>query len=548
MEIPAPTRSIVLDEDFEMESALKLVGLKSAAHLNGKACYAHRFNSVTRRYEVKLMEFNEIKSVQPFNLEPLPIMDGVAAWVKFLQRDDLGESEGMVALRQLDRVNITIEMLQQTKVAKIVKAFSARFSESTVGATAQRLFAKWRAYFAKQAAEAKAKPQRKARAGLAKSKPEPSVPEAERCLALEAPGQQCQNRRQLPQLLCPTHQAMNQADRLPYGLHLGGKIGAKKSKTKDSGLDIPLKSPGPPGSANPSNPSSHVKPMACPSDAKPLLEAMRAASTENSRLDTLAALDKSPKHCMLQFIQDGGLEVLERWLRKSPDARLTCLKVLQKLPVALPNLQKANLIPAVEAIQEQESSAQAAAVLERWRSAGFLSETHRAAAPANAPSVEEAEAMAEAFGEPSSKRLRTEKDHPTSRKELDSLQKPAASGPGPSAEQEPFMVEPEAEPLPPGPQHPQHPQPRTPPLTHLPAARPEDTPEELQGLDPRIALVLMQNPDMLQFLRKHPSVLQDLDSEKIANICRLYKNARESNQALGTSDATGCTVSRVSVK
>ena len=118
---------------------------------------------------------------------------------------------------------------------------------------------------------------------------------------------------------------------------------------------------------------STVKPMTSTADAKRLLEAMRAATTHEARLGTLAAVDKSPKHCVLQFCQDGGLEILEKWLRKNPEARYSCLPILQKLLVALLNLQKAKLIPAVIAIQQHvKANAEAASVLDRWRSAGFL--------------------------------------------------------------------------------------------------------------------------------------------------------------------------------
>lgn len=82
--------------------------------------------------------------------------------------------------------------------------------------------------------------------------------------------------------------------------------------------------------------------METPEDAQKLLDMMRNVSSEPMRLGLLVALDKSPKHCMFSFVQGHGLEILDKWLRQSAEARYACLLVLQKLPVTLADLQKAD--------------------------------------------------------------------------------------------------------------------------------------------------------------------------------------------------------------
>eukprot|EP00438_Fugacium_kawagutii_P028523 Skav226752 [mRNA] locus=scaffold3942:89473:90689:- [translate_table: standard] len=122
-------------------------------------------------------------------------------------------------------------------------------------------------------------------------------------------------------------------------------------------------------------------------DAPKLLDMMRNVSSEPMRLGLLVALDKSPKHCLISFVQGNGVEILEKWLRQSAEARYACLLVLQKLPVTLTDLQKADsksllggkdIIPTVEAIQGQDQVEthrnNASTLLDRWRAGGLLAE------------------------------------------------------------------------------------------------------------------------------------------------------------------------------
>ena len=55
------------------------------------------------------------------------------------------------------------------------------------------------------------------------------------------------------------------------------------------------------------------------------------------------------------------------------------------------------------------------------------------------------------------------------------------------------------------------PQPCTPPLETLPAARPEEIPKELESLDPIIVKDLLGRPQVLSYLQKQPSILQNLN-------------------------------------
>ena len=487
MEVPTASRAaIVLDEDFDVDVPLKIVGLKAASHLNEKTCYIHKFNNETQRYEVKLVESNQIKSVQPANLQPLSGVDEVAAWAQLLQRQDLVAQEGLVPLNRLEKLQITIEILTQTNVGKIVNDFAKRFIQSDASVKARQLVSTWRVNFAKQKEE------------------------VEKSASGKGQGQagQSGHRRKLPtrprdSKAKPTSTSANTSAApvaAPAAAPAGpsGAAGAKDGATASASVPVP------------------VKKMSCPQDAKGLLEAMRAANTAEARLATLAALDQSPKHCMRQFVDDGGLEILDLWLRKNPEARYTCLLVLQRLPVALHSLQKSKLITSVTGIFDQEvekeNSKQAEALLARWRSAGFLPKLpEECATPKGRLPGTEAEPAAPA----------------------------APAAPVPLL---PVTVRPETKESQDSEPAREVPAPRTPPLSELPAARPESIPPELRNLDPRIALVLMENPDMLQFLKKHPSVFANMNADSLAYIGRNLKNARSSLQAQDSSDATGRTV------
>lgn len=205
-----------------------------------------------------------------------------------------------------------------------------------------------------------------------------------------------------------------------------------------------------------------VKPMTG-TEAKKMVDTMRNIASESSMLDKLEALKKSP-HCMLPFVQSGGLEILAKWLRRSEKVRCVCLKVLPKLPVTFADLQKADIIRTLEAIQCKDKvphhRENATALIEQWKAAGNL--------------------------EPPTKKPRL--DPPT-----------VAQAPPSEAVATPAV-----------------PQPCTPPLETLPAARPEEIPKKLESLDPIIVKDLLGRQRVLSYLEKRaPSILQNLHDKSL---------------------------------
>lgn len=222
-----------------------------------------------------------------------------------------------------------------------------------------------------------------------------------------------------------------------------------------------------------------VKPMTGTEDAKKMVDTMRNVASESSMMDKLEALKKSPPHCMLPFVQSGGLEILAKWLRRSEKVRCVCLIVLPKLPVTFAHLQSADIIRILEAIQCKDKvphhRENATALIEQWKAAGFL-------------------------------------DKPTKKPRLDPPQRPVEQAPVPMRLAAPTAATTVAQ-APPSEAvaTPTVPQPCTPPLETLPAARPEEIPKELESLDPIIVKDLLGRPQVLSYLQKQPSVLQNLN-------------------------------------
>ena len=195
---------------------------------------------------------------------------------------------------------------------------------------------------------------------------------------------------------------------------------------------------------------------------------MMNVASESSRMDKLDALNKSPPHCMLPFVQSGGVEILAKWLRKSEKVRCACLMVLPKLPVTFADLQKADIIPTLEAIQSKDKiphhRENATALMERWKAAGVLNEPPAKKPRLDSPSAAVAVATAAV------------------------------------------------------------PQPCTPPLETLPPARPEEIPKELEPLDPRIVQDLLDRPQLLSYLQKAPSILANLNPENLLLLLKLWRD------------------------
>mmetsp|Transcript_78739 Transcript_78739/g.205366 ORF Transcript_78739/g.205366 Transcript_78739/m.205366 type:complete len:249 (-) Transcript_78739:4-750(-) len=59
---------------------------------------------------------------------------------------------------------------------------------------------------------------------------------------------------------------------------------------------------------------------------------------------------------------------------------------------------------------------------------------------------------------------------------------------------------------------------------------PDDLPPILKGLDERIARVLLDRPEILEFLQKHPSVMQNLSAKSVAFLRRNLNKSKEDDQ------------------
>lgn len=529
------------DEDestIDVGWLVRIIGLEKATELNGQVGSVKGFLIQRQRYEVELLNTPDIKLIQARNLEQLPIVEEVGIWCKLLEQSNGNDSE-LVALRQLERleeINMTVELLVQTKVGKAMNEFAKRVSNDkpTAANKARQLVAKWKVEYNRSKEDRKnqekeAEKEAAAAEAEAKAKATVKVPPEERCVARDSSKGQCKNRRHQPKFLCGLHQRiLDQNGQLEHGW-FSEKPEGPEAKANPPATARP--SPKAAAAASASTAASvgahgahgvhglrsdvairmhsnqqvtYVKPMESPEDAVKLVESMRSVPPEaiSFRLGLLVALDTSPRHCMNSFVKNGGVDILSKWLRKSADVRFACLMVLQKLPVTFADLQKADILATVKAIQNQDQEeghrTNAAALIERWKGAGFL--------------------------EPPSKRRRVE---PSAA--------PAQAPQAAQAAQAQVPVTVVDEPM--------VAQPRTPPLETLPPARPEEIPDSLQALDPRIARVLMDRPGLHSFLQKHPDVLQNLNADSLSFLQRNLRNVQRTRQeAQETPEAAGVTV------
>ena len=84
----------------------------------------------------------------------------------------------------------------------------------------------------------------------------------------------------------------------------------------------------------------------------------------------LSKLHAAPKSCKLQFVYDGGLEILEEWIRKDPPLRKGSLVVLKDLPVTRADLKKAKLQEALETLGREGDSEEPDELLAQWQAQG----------------------------------------------------------------------------------------------------------------------------------------------------------------------------------
>ncbi|CAK9003175.1 Receptor-type tyrosine-protein phosphatase F [Durusdinium trenchii] len=423
--------TILLDDEPDgpemVDLPMRLVGLTQARQLNGQVVVVKRFVTEKQRYEVELWQSKEVKSVQVANLECLPVDQEVGLWAQLFQEAKSEDVQGW--LNRLEKLPITTAMLAEQNLPKVINAFAKRFPQADTAMKARQLIHKWRHQFRKEKEDA---------------------------------GRE-ERQRPVPR----------------EGTQTAGGAGPGRSPEVRE--------------AAPPAPRVEMVRMSGPEDGKTLASAMRSCGSEQMRMGLLSALDKSAKHSMLSFIQNGGLEPLTRWLKQSQTARYACLVVLQKLPVTLQDLQKGHLIEIVEAIQKEDdpkNRAEATALLDRWKAAGFIQQEVRRPA----------------------KRLRAE-DFDLAQPDVPVYQTAQPTSHGA--------------------------QPRTPPLQTLPAARPEFIPRDLQSLDPRIVKVLLERPQLHELLQQHPDVLHQPSPEALACIRRLLSNSQQKHQ---DDDSAGCTI------
>lgn len=144
--------------EHQTDSVVKLAGLVNAAHLNGQFAIVLRYVPDKARYEVGLHPGGEKKSLKPDNLEQLPLLEEVALLRDRLASPGVPVSVALPALRRLEALDITTEVLRQTLVGKVVNEVSRSLANlDEIASIGKRLVVRWRdMYRLEQAAERQA--------------------------------------------------------------------------------------------------------------------------------------------------------------------------------------------------------------------------------------------------------------------------------------------------------------------------------------------------------------------------------------------------------
>lgn len=560
---------LVLDADvaegteFKPGMAVKIAGLTGAAQLNGLLASVLRYVTESKRYEVALLSNRDIKAVQAKNLVALSLLDEVTAWKEYISRAEAKGSETFLAVKRLAELEVTVDVLTQTVIGKVVNDATKRFSDQVeLAAIGRSLVARWRAKFQRaQAAErqeqgltgsenngtaspaASGSPTQQAGAAI--------VANMDRCLArvtVEGVSSQCKSKRKLPKFLCGIHQrVLDEHGKLNHGWidgvnpdQLNKLAPTPKAVTTDPKLW--------------QSRALEMKPMSVPADALKLLEAMRSAPSDRLKLGALMSLEQSPRTCLPAFVAAGGLAVLERWLTQSADSRYACLTILGKLPVSTHELKQVHMVEAVESVEQldklQDNCQKATDLLEHWVSSGIIPKrkpkaaqtmaafqsqaaeqvsapvpTQPTSSAGTASPLTGAAAVTAAPSIPSMSKRRAEAAAaPVTH--LSTTTPSIASNAKPPREAMPELKRPrvsEAQPL------------------ELPA----HCPPELRNLDPRIVRVLLDKPVILDFLTKHPSVMQNITADSVGFLTRNLRNSKETLEDASLDDeegSSGCQV------
>jgi len=462
-------RPDVLDDDavangrLAVGTGIRLKGLTSAAHLNGQVATVLRHIPEKNRYEVELCKDADIKSVALTNIEPLGLLDEVTLWRDELVRPDLRPSEARPILARLQVLDVTMEVLQKTKIGKVVNEVGKRHADHDgVAGTGRQLVKNWREMYQRMQALAAATP----------PAPSPGAP---------AP---------LPTKDVPSAPPVPERKRVVGAIDLReqSKFTAPSRTGQLASGEQHTPPVEPSARAQPIMPE--IDPMSRAGDADRIVGLMRTASNDHVRIAILMALDRTPLSHLPAFVSAGGLALLERWIRTRDECRFACLTMLQKIPLNSQDLRDARIPSAVSDVARLDTKSdcrkKATAILETWRATGVLAtaKTSAQAGEAEAP-------VGDVVQPPDSKRAR-----------LVETTLPVASAPD----------------LPPAPE--------VPLATPQPPGLPENCPPELAQLDPRITDMLVKNPSILNFLAKHRSVMQNLNADNLKFLTRNLRNLR----------------------
>jgi len=453
---------IELDKDveegneFSHGAIVRLNGLQGAAHFNGLVAEVMRFVPETRRYEVLLRETGEVKAVQPNNLIALLLLDQVSSLRDELQNHQAPASRIRGVLKRLQDTEMTVQILQQTKIGKVVNETTKRFAHlDDIAEMGRNLVRKWRDAFQNSQANEKpkvtnpkattapagggsSKASNSASTAAAQQRSAPTLAGSERC---HTRGSANVNPAQGSDPESSRKRSAGQAQlSKPNGKssQCRANVEMPANKTRAIAVDVAQVAGSGTGKVGP----SEVETTSVADDAARLVHAMNNSPTDRVRLGILTALDNSPPAALPHFVAQGGLAVLDRWVRSHAELRLACLTSLQKMPMTGHDLEVARMCGAVLTAARQDAKPEvrqkAQLLLDKWANEGLVPQalgSTPAAGSKNSPA------------------------------DAQTLEASAAKVPG----------------------------------------LPENFPSELaKKLDPRIAKVLMERPAIMEFLSKHP--------------------------------------------
>lgn len=135
---------------FEPGSSVRVFGLEEAAELNGQVAKVVQLapEKEKNRYDVQLYASNEIKSVPAANLQLLTVKEEVSIWRDVLSGGEVTATEARPALMQLEKLQVTVDVLARTRIGKVVNDTFKRLADNDeVASMAKQLVTKWKTMF-----------------------------------------------------------------------------------------------------------------------------------------------------------------------------------------------------------------------------------------------------------------------------------------------------------------------------------------------------------------------------------------------------------------